>query len=258
MNTKAQFLMETDVGLSRSLNEDNGAYDNDLGVFVIADGMGGHQAGEIASAMATHLSLEALGALAKRVQEAGDVSPVTIKNTLLKIIEDINEKIFSSSQENASHQGMGTTLVIGIVIEQVLHYAHVGDSRLYMYRRQLLTLLTQDHTLLQEMLNKSVIEDQEKVYETVPGNIITQALGVKDTIAPDYDCVRLEKDDAFFATTDGIHDALDHEEFEELAKEVLVSDKLQLLIDRANQNSGRDNSTVLMMKVKNHKKWLLW
>ena len=108
------------------------------------------------------------------------------------------------------------------------------------------------------MLNNSLIEDQEKIHATVQSNIITQALGVRNAVEPDYGFCNIEKEDVFFSTTDGVHDAMDHAELEEVARDALDSLDVSKIINKANENSGRDNSTVIMMLADAKKGWFKW
>jgi serine/threonine protein phosphatase PrpC len=159
LNYKMEFLKSSDVGLVRSLNEDNADFDKDHYIFALADGMGGHQAGEIASAMAVDLTMKALKAYALTLDNKAKSSELS--GALIKIIEDSNQAIYAAGLRNSGHKGMGTTIVIGLFYNKFVYYAHVGDSRFYLFRNLLLNPLTQDHTLLQEMINKAPEKERE-------------------------------------------------------------------------------------------------
>ncbi len=253
------FFKATDIGLKRKLNEDHADYNSDLQFFVIADGMGGHQAGEIASAMAVHCaSVDLSEFIQNNIDTKRKVDAPLIENTLIRIIENTNSKIFTAGNDNQSHQGMGTTIVVGVFIANAIHFAHVGDSRLYLYRHKLLIPLTKDHTLLQEMLDKSP-KDEEHLRQTIQNNIITQALGAKEYVDVSYGECEIKDNDVFFSTTDGVHDAIPHSEFESLAEAAQANKELSVLIDKANKCSGSDNSTIVMVEVKaKSNSWLKW
>ncbi len=249
------FRKSSDVGLVRSLNEDHADFDRNHHIFALADGMGGHQAGEIASAMAVDLSINELKNYVKTL--TSKTQPAQIKNALVKIIEDINVKIYEAGQKNTSHKGMGTTIVIGLFHEASVYYAHVGDSRFYLYRNRLLNPLTQDHTLLQEMINKSPEKEQE-LNATIHSNIVTQALGVREHLDVSTDSCEIMIDDIFLATTDGVHDAMPHMELEKTTQRAFEKKDTKILIDTSNEKSGKDNATVIMITTCNKNKWINW
>jgi len=249
------FRKSSDVGLVRSLNEDHANFDKNYYIFALADGMGGHQAGEIASAMAVDLSINELKSYVKTL--TSKTQPEQIKNALVKIIEDINIKIYEAGQKNTNHKGMGTTIVIGLFHESSVYHAHVGDSRFYLYRNRLLNPLTQDHTLLQEMINKSPEKEQE-LNATIHSNIVTQALGVREHLKVSTDSCEMMTDDIFLVTTDGVHDAMPHTDLEKTTQRAVEKKDTRVLIDASNEKSGKDNATVIMITTCNKSKWINW
>lgn len=255
LNYEIEFLKSTDVGLVRSLNEDNADFDKDHYAFALADGMGGHQAGEIASAMAIDLTMKALKIYASTLDNKTKSSE--INNALIKIIEDSNQKIYEAGLRNSSHKGMGTTIIIGLFYDKFVYYAHVGDSRFYLYRNRLLNPLTRDHTLLQEMINKSPEKEQE-LHATIHSNIVTQALGVREFLDVSTDSCEVIPGDIFLSTTDGVHDAMSHMDLEKTILRAVEKNNSQLIIDVSNEKSGKDNSTVIMIKTQTKNKWLSW
>ena len=142
MHCKLAFVSESDVGKSRNSNQDSVGFDPQGHYFALADGMGGHNGGEVASAMAVHLCLEGLEKLANSGDSANNLT-----SKMLELIESVNLAIFEASKANPALQGMGSTIVIGLQVDGVFHYCHVGDSRLYLMRDGLLQPLTQDHSL---------------------------------------------------------------------------------------------------------------
>lgn len=255
LNYGIEFSKSTDVGRVRSLNEDNADFDKDHYIFALADGMGGHQAGEIASAMAIDLSMNALKKYVSTLTSKSVARE--IENALVKIIEDTNIKIYEAGLRNSGHKGMGTTIVIGLFYENCVYYAHVGDSRFYLYRHRLLNPLTQDHTLLQEMINKSPEKAQE-LHATIHSNIVTQALGVREVLDVSTGSCDVTAGDIFLTTTDGVHDAMSHMELEKLIQQAVEKNNTQIIIDQSNEKSGKDNSTVIMIQTHAKNNWLNW
>ncbi|MFT7492428.1 MAG: serine/threonine protein phosphatase PrpC [Pseudohongiellaceae bacterium] len=255
LNYKMEFLKSSDVGLVRSLNEDNADFDKDHYIFALADGMGGHQAGEIASAMAVDLTMKALKAYALTLDNKAKSSELS--GALIKIIEDSNQAIYAAGLRNSGHKGMGTTIVIGLFYNKFVYYAHVGDSRFYLFRNLLLNPLTQDHTLLQEMINKAP-EKEREFHATIHSNIVTQALGVRDVLSVSTDSCEVMSGDIFLCTTDGVHDAMNHQDLEKTIQQATEKNNTQIIIDTSNEKSGKDNATVIMIKTQAENKWLSW
>jgi protein phosphatase len=217
--------------------------------------MGGHQAGEIASAMAIDLSISALKEYVSTIDNK--VTPKEINNVLIKIVEDTNKKIYEAGLRNSGHKGMGTTVVVGLFHANSVYFAHVGDSRFYLYRNRLLIPLTQDHTLLQEMINKSPEKEQE-LHATIHSNIVTQALGVREVLDVSIDSCEVTPGDIFLTTTDGVHDAMSHMDLEKTIQQAVEKNNTQLIIDVSNEKSGKDNSTVIMITTHPKNKLFTW
>jgi protein phosphatase len=255
LNYEMEFLKSTDVGLVRALNEDYADFDSDHYVFALADGMGGHQAGEIASAMAIDLTIKSLKAYTSTLNNK--TKSREISNALIKIVEDSNKIIYEAGLRNNSRKGMGTTIVIGLFHGEFIYYAHVGDSRFYLLRNRLLNPLTKDHTLLQEMIDKSPGKEQE-FNATIHSNIITQALGVKEVLDVSTSFCEISSGDIFLSTTDGVHDAMSHSDLEQTVNRAVEKNSTQIIIDASNEKSGKDNSTVIMIKTQRKNKWLRW
>ncbi|MEM5530455.1 protein phosphatase 2C domain-containing protein [Gammaproteobacteria bacterium AS21] len=245
MHCKLAFVSESDVGKSRNTNQDSLGFDPQGHYFALADGMGGHNGGEVASAMAVHLCLEGLEKLAN-----SDDSANNLTSKMLELIESVNLAIFDASKDNPALQGMGSTIVIALQVDSVLHYCHVGDSRLYLLRDGLLQPLTQDHSLRQEMIDNHP-EDMQTIQRDVPSNIVTQALGVALTLKPSYGQLKLEDNDLLLASSDGLHGAMDHWTLEELTRgKQDLSLLAQALVECANRLDGSDNISVLLARVK--------
>lgn len=237
----------SDIGLVRHNNEDYWAHVLEDNFFVLADGMGGHQAGEIASR-------EAVTQLCVLIKEAG-LGQVQTKNSdvlqdlLRAAIQQLNGKIFSLSCQNEKLRGMGTTLCCLLVHDQGIVYAHVGDSRIYRLRQGQLTQLTNDHSLLREMIDSGQLEEHEAdgfLYR----NILTRAVGTEPFVEPEVHSADVQANDLYLMCSDGLTDLLSREEIEEiLIHSHLIQEIAKRLIKMAKQRGGHDNVTVVIIKV---------
>lgn len=248
MKTKVEFAKATDVGRVRQINEDNLAFDRDATAFVLADGMGGHLAGEVASAMAVHLLTEKLQAFAEDAQED------QIEGLLVAATQEVNSTIHTSGKANQNQKGMGTTVVAGLFLPEFLHYVHVGDSRLYLFRDGLLQALTEDHSLKQEMTTL-MSGNPSELLDNIPGNIVTQALGVNEHVNVSYGRLRVEIGDVLLSSSDGLHDMVDHIQLEQMIRAANdLPTAAQDLVQQANDSGGTDNISVLLMRVLDNQK----
>ncbi len=234
----------SDKGLIRSNNEDAfRIYSNDGEfpvAFILADGMGGHKKGELASSIACDYSLERIN---KSINEKNDISE--IEEFLVDIIEKANVKVYLGSLEDEKNRGMGTTLTIAVVFENTLIVGHVGDCRLYLLRKNSLMRITVDHTLVQELVDSGKIYPEEANVHP-KRHILTRALGVPEYITGDILTVRLEKNDKILMCSDGLYGFVS----ESIIKSVMKkhknpADVTQLLVKYANSTGGEDNVTVI-------------
>ncbi len=240
----------TDVGRVRQQNEDCVGIDNNRHLFVLADGMGGHNAGEIASAMAVDFLLNGIAQIQRRASQTRGYTPDTIMDQLNTLISDSNRLIYEAGHRENHLKGMGTTVVIGLVVDDKLFYAHVGDSRLYRLREGQLVQLTEDHTLLQEVKNDS-LHGEIDFEATIPGNIVTRALGAGPAVAADCGVTELRWDDIYLACSDGVNDRLSDATIQHTveASQALAS-VIAHMIMLANEAGGEDNMSMVMMRVK--------
>ncbi|AKH20735.1 protein phosphatase 2C domain-containing protein [Sedimenticola thiotaurini] len=250
MNYSVELAKGTDAGRVRRLNEDCVAIDPARGVFVLADGMGGHNAGEIASAMAVNFLLDALAGLHDQLHQRrhGDIAPVQLG--LHDAVTRCNAQIFQAGRRDARYKGMGTTVVAGLLLEQQLHYVHVGDSRLYRLRDGVLRQLTQDHSLVQEMIQQSG-QSEEEVMAAIPGNIVTRALGAEAEVEPAVGSDGLQAGDLYLCCSDGLSDRLT----DEAIRTTLVGCEglpaaVEHLIMQANEAGGEDNISLVLLRIK--------
>jgi protein phosphatase len=239
----------TDTGLARDHNEDCIGYDVSSGIAVLADGMGGHQAGEIASRMAVEQVLRQMKS--RLIKQTG--RPITssqMLNLVSNTISSSNRKIFEASEEISSRHGMGTTVVAAVVEGSHLYAGHVGDSRLYLLRDSKLRRITKDHSLVQDLIDKGFYTEDEARSASI-NHVVTRALGTAEVVEVDILEQEAERDDLFLLCSDGLSDMLSDEMIEQILSEadMTLDDKAQGLVARANQNGGKDNVSVILIRV---------
>lgn len=234
----------SDIGLSRLNNEDVFAYLPDENFFALADGMGGHNAGEVAAQTT-------VDDLCRYVQEAAHAShtPQQWKAFLSDAIFDANLHVFQMSEQNVEHKGMGTTLCIALVANSQLIIGHVGDSRIYRFRKGRLTRLTQDHSLKGELIASGKL-DEESAKNYCKKNIITRAIGTQMTVNPEIKILDVESEDTYLLCSDGLTDPLRDDKIAELLESASnLEEANEKLILAAKEAGGSDNITVLCFKI---------
>lgn len=249
-----EIVLRTDTGRVREHNEDAVFANPHLGFVVLADGMGGYNAGEVASSMATtRLASELESALAARAPHAtdGPGGEAFAGQCLRDAVADANAAIFQAAQDEAGYAGMGTTLVAALFFDDRVAVAHVGDSRLYRLRDGTLSLLTHDHSLLQEQIDSGLLSAEEARH-SLNRNLVTRALGVDPLVEVDLAEHLVLPDDLYLLCSDGLNDMVSDEEIA-LALQTL-SGHLELaatqLVEMANDQGGRDNVSVILVKVR--------
>ncbi len=249
-----EIVLRTDTGRVREHNEDAVFANPHLGFVVLADGMGGYNAGEVASSMATtRLASELESALAARAPHAtdGPGGEAFAGQCLRDAVADANAAIFQAAQDEAGYAGMGTTLVAALFFDDRVAVAHVGDSRLYRLRDGTLSLLTHDHSLLQEQIDSGLLSAEEARH-SLNRNLVTRALGVDPLVEVDLAEHLVLPDDLYLLCSDGLNDMVPDEEIA-LALQTL-SGHLELaatqLVEMANDQGGRDNVSVILVKVR--------
>ena len=234
----------TDAGVIRSFNEDTIATELDLGLAVVADGMGGYKAGDVASGMAASIMVEELK---QRLLASPPDSPTKI---LHDAAEKANQAIFQAAQANPQYHGMGTTLVAALLHDNRLYFTHVGDSRLYRLRHGKLTALTHDHSILHEQVAQGLISaDDAKTSHN--RNLVTRALGVEAQVECETQEQAVEAGDLYLLCSDGLNDMVDDADIE-LALTALQANlplTARQLVMMANDNGGHDNISVLLVKI---------
>ena len=234
----------TDVGRIRSINQDYVfASDTPVGklpnLFVVADGMGGHNAGDRASSYAVEVFL-------RSVRWERDKNPIRI---IRRSIEKANTKVLEEAKSKEKYQGMGTTMVVATIVKDILYVANVGDSRLYLIG-DTIRQITRDHSLVEEMIRAGGITREEGRYHP-DKNVITRAIGVEERVAIDFFDVQMKKDDTLLLCTDGLSNMLTDKEIERIIKE---ESSLRMagkrLVEAANRNGGSDNITALLVRLR--------
>lgn len=243
----------SDVGLHRDHNEDAIASDLNIGLVILADGMGGYKAGEIASEITV---LMVMADMAEAMQ--GKRSLLRIKSPLLpesemliEAVEKANSAIYEISQKQPKCAGMGTTLVTGIFTDNKLIVGHIGDSRLYRLRDKLLTQLTEDHSLIQEQINSGEITE-EQAKESNNKNLVTRALGIDAEVELELHEHDVQVNDVYLLCSDGLTDMVTDDEIRIILLEAGTNTERASvnLIRFANKQGGNDNVSVVIAYVK--------
>jgi len=243
-----EFHCATDTGRSRSNNEDSVAIDEWSSLVVLADGMGGYNAGEVASSMATSFIKSELGRwLSEAATSATDTD---VRRAMEICVDNANRAIFNSANSNPRYAGMGTTLVVGVFRETRLLLGHVGDSRCYRMRAGRLTQITHDHSLLQEQIDAGLITAEQAAF-SANKNLVTRAVGVEDTVLLETHQHDVLPGDVYVLCSDGLTDMLDDETIAQLLQRCeLLPEAATALIDAANDAGGKDNISVVLARVR--------
>ena len=246
----------TDVGLQREHNEDSYRIVDQHGLYLVADGMGGHQAGDVASKMAA----DTIVSFFDSTQQEDATWPFPVdphltieENRLTAAIKLANRQIFNLSHSDAALHGMGTTIVgMTFLLEQNLAYiAHVGDSRAYRTRDGEITQITRDHSLVNDYLNMMPDMPLEAM-EVVPKNVITRALGMQESVVVDIGRKKIQPGDRFLLCTDGLSGMVPEPRLKEILANVTADNletRVRDLIQSANDAGGEDNITVIIVAL---------
>lgn len=248
-----EIARHTDVGKKRDHNEDAVASDIESGLVVLADGMGGYNAGEVASEIAV-LSIVADLKEAMLSLEPGQVDAVTgyqLESQLIyEAVAKANQAIYETSQNNPQCAGMGTTLVVGLFTNNRLLVGHIGDSRMYRLRGEEFKQITEDHSLLQEQIKSGLISVEEAKVSSNK-NLVTRALGIDPTVELELHEYPAEVGDIYLLCSDGLSDMVTDEDIQSTL--TVLSSNLELaseqLINMANDHGGKDNISAILVKV---------
>ncbi len=230
----------SDIGKQRELQEDSIYIDKEEKLFIVADGMGGHNAGEVASNLAVSLIPEKY----KKLKEK------SLKYALNESLKYANSKIYQQARKNKEQQGMGTTVVLITFYDGQYFICNVGDSRCYLLRKKKLTQITEDHSYVYEQYKKGLIS-KEEMKKSPYKNVITRAVGVEEEVKADFFIGDVKEGDIFLLCSDGLHSMLNDKEIKKiLQKRTSLKHKVEKLIKEANKKGGEDNISVILIKIK--------
>jgi len=243
---------KTDVGLVRKINEDSficeklEGYD-DLYLYIVADGMGGHNAGEVASSMAVQQIAEYI----KRNIDSINLEDKEIQNLIENAILYANEKVYKTSILKSNYLGMGTTLSMILAKNNRIYIGHVGDSRIYLIRDNVILRLTEDHSLVAELIKAGTIKPEE-ANSHPQKNVITRALGTEYTIESDVSQWDLQNNDIILICTDGLSNVVCEEDMAYILLNTSdLNEACEVLINKANESGGFDNITAVVVQMCN-------
>lgn len=239
-----EISVHTNVGKQRKANQDYADYflsPFHQCLFVLCDGVGGHQAGDVASELTTKFIGKAF------TEQAQLLTIETAHQWIDKIIHETNQFIYRKSKETSGLEGMGTTLIMALFVEDTIIIAHAGDSRAYAYRDNQLVQLTQDHSLVNELIRTGEITEEESTHHPTR-NIVTQSIGVTDSVHYETQSLKTASIDMMMLCSDGLTNMVDLATMDEIFSQELHSEALgEQLIQAANDAGGKDNITIILV-----------
>jgi len=241
-----KFAARSDKGIVREVNEDSfNIIEGYAGVpvtFIIADGMGGHNSGEVASKSAVDFASSYILEFKDTLFNVG-----RIPEDIQEIVKKANTNVFDKSRQHEANTGMGTTFIIAVIYEGEIHIGHVGDSRVYMIRNSEIKRITTDHSYIEELIKTGTLTREEA--ENHPNkNIITRALGCFDDIQVDLYTCEMMANDYYILCTDGLTNKLDENEIKQIVETNCEPENAcEELIKKANEKGGEDNITVIVI-----------
>ncbi len=235
---------KTDTGRKREINQDSfyvGQFDNGAVFAVVCDGMGGAKSGNVASERAaTVISDYIVKSYSPKMNSA------SLENMLRAAVASANTEVYELAGSKEEYEGMGTTVVVALVAENLAHIVHVGDSRAYLITSSEIEQLTTDHSVVQAMVNNGEISEEEaKIHPRK--NIITRAIGTECDVRCDYNIVLKPENAVLLICTDGLSNHLDEQNLFDLVKNTPKEESAQVLIDKANEAGGTDNITAVLI-----------
>ena len=239
---------QTDPGIVRNRNEDALAWDEPIHLAMLADGMGGHNAGDVASSMALGIIQDTLFERLPKLSRPDSGRQRTA--LILNVIEKANTHIYQTAQANIEKTGMGTTLALTLFHRDKVIVAHIGDSRIYRLRKHRLKSLTHDHSLVNQLVAQGTMTKEEAKISRYK-NVITRALGHKDRVEPEIRTLKTMTQDIYLLCSDGLYDMMSERDIRDIVTshgEDLRA-AAQQLIAKANENGGKDNITAILVKA---------
>lgn len=239
----------TDTGLRREYNQDHIGFDQELGIAVLADGMGGHKAGEIAAHMAVKFVLDKLRKFVLQ-ENSVSITGSQLLEFVSNTISSSNAEIYSAQEAEEAYKGMGTTIVATVVIGSQIYVGHVGDSRLYLYRNRTVQRLTKDHSLVQDLIDRGFYTEREARSASV-GHVVTRALGTRPEVEVDANEEPLQAYDLLLLCSDGLTDMVSDWQIAEVIDENIADLEVaaKKLIALANHYGGKDNISIILMQT---------
>ena len=253
LRDKVTIIGMTHIGMVRKKNEDTIGYDSSLGLAVLADGMGGHRGGEVASGMSVDTIIELLQKQLPNIKpgQTDSNSGYSLESICIQeAIESANDLVFQAADTNPRHSGMGTTIVVLQFYNNTFSLVHIGDSRCYRLRADTFEQITKDHSLLQELIDRGFYT-REEARNSLNKNLVTRALGIDPLVTADIQEDIVLKNDIYLLCSDGLSDYVEDEYIYLTIKR--FSDNLEeaakQLITKANQNGGKDNISVMLCRI---------
>jgi serine/threonine protein phosphatase PrpC len=234
---------QTDVGLRREINQDSFLVDDSLGLYVVADGMGGHRGGEVAS----KLAVETLQKFIRTSLGSAGARKPNARQLMSLAYEDASHKIYDRSQESDGDlHGMGTTVVAGLLMGSTLYIGNVGDSRAYLFTSNHLWQLTEDHSLINEQIRAGLIKENE-IPRFAAKNVITRSVGFERDVQVDVIERDLQPGDMILVCSDGLSGLVKDGRIAEICRTTKPSEIVPICINEAKKNGGDDNVTVMVL-----------
>ena len=238
-----KYFGATDIGKSREKNEDCFYAEDNL--FIVADGMGGHLAGEVASRSSVDSFVSSFN---ENIKKSSKINGRFIKNNIIRSIKLANDEVFKKSLKSSEYSGMGTTFTACFLSENNIHIGHIGDSRAYLCRDKNIDLLTSDHTFVGELYRRGEIT-YEETFNHPQRNFLTNVLGVSDETNPDYLTLKILPGDSLIICSDGLNSMLRDEIILKISEKYPEPDNtVKKLIKSALKNGGYDNITVIAVR----------
>lgn len=240
-----QFGFKCNKGVVRKNNEDACFVVPSQNVYIVADGVGGNNSGEVASRTA----VTEMAGYVNESDLSGYKTPEEIFGFLADGIRSTNEKIYRLGMDSESNRGMATTMVLAYIKGVDAYIANIGDSRAYLFRNDNLMKITSDHTYVNELIQKGAITEEEAEHHKQK-NVITRALGAEPYAEPDFYKVELKRNDILMLCSDGLYGEVNAEEIAEAMRQIEGMNELCThLVEKANQAGGRDNITIVCLKI---------
>jgi protein phosphatase len=253
LQDKITIMGMTDAGMVREKNEDSIGFDSALGLAVLADGMGGHRGGDIASSITVDTIIDVIQQKLPEISsgEVDDASGYSMESICIQdAVITANDLVYKTAEANPEHKGMGTTIVVLQFYNNSFSLAHIGDSRCYRLRNDELEQITKDHSLLQELIDRGFYTPEE-AKNSMNKNLVTRALGIDPVVVPDIQEDIVLKNDIYLLCSDGLTDLVEDADIYYTIKE--FSDNLEeaakQLITKANQKGGKDNISVMLCRI---------